>query len=142
MVTGTWVAAVGFLPIGFANSAVGEYAGGIFWIVAIALIASWFVPVILPPYLGLQILPNITVHHNHDPHAAYETRVYRILRSMIQWCVEHRIKVVAATVGIFALSIVGFGHVQQQFFPLSERPELFLQLRLPEGTAFNVTEKV
>ena len=46
-----------------------------------------------------------------------------------------------ATVGVFALSIVGFGHVQQQFFPLSERPELFLQLRLPEGTAFNVTEK-
>jgi multidrug efflux pump len=60
---------------------------------------------------------------------------------MIQWCVDHRVKVVLATVGIFALSIVGFGHVQQQFFPLSERPELFLQLRLPEGTAFNVTEK-
>ena len=60
---------------------------------------------------------------------------------MIQWCVEHRIKVVLATVGVFALSIVGFGHVQQQFFPLSERPELFLQLRLPEGTAFGVTEK-
>ena len=60
---------------------------------------------------------------------------------MIQWCVDHRVKVVLATVGVFALSIVGFGHVQQQFFPLSERPELFLQLRLPEGTAFDVTEK-
>ena len=71
----------------------------------------------------------------------YETRVYRILRGMIQWCVNHRVKVVLATVGIFVLSIVGFGHVQQQFFPLSERPELFLQLRLPEGTAFNVTEQ-
>jgi multidrug efflux pump subunit AcrB len=87
------------------------------------------------------LLPNITVSHNHDPHAVYETRFYRILRSMIQWCVNHRIKVVLATVGIFALSIVGFGHVQQQFFPLSERPELFLQLRLPEGTAFNVTQQ-
>src|SRR5206468_2604383 len=84
---------------------------------------------------------NIAVHHNHDPHAVYETRVYRALRRVIQWCVEHRIKVVAATVASFALSIVAFGHVQQQFFPLSERPELFLQLRLPEGTAFNVTEK-
>src|SRR6201746_1806167 len=141
MLTGTLVTAAGFLPIGFANSAVGEYAGGIFWIVAIALIASWFVAVIFTPYIGVKLLPNITVHHNHDPHAVYETRVYRILRSIIQWCVDHRIKVVAATVGIFALSIVGFGHVQQQFFPLSERPELFLQLRLPEGTAFNVTQK-
>src|SRR5260221_8835895 len=60
---------------------------------------------------------------------------------MIQWCVNHRVKVVLATVGIFALSIAAFGHVQQQFFPLSERPELFRQLRLPEGTAFNVREK-
>ncbi|QWG22473.1 efflux RND transporter permease subunit [Bradyrhizobium sediminis] len=141
MLTGTLVTAAGFLPIGFANSAVGEYAGGIFWIVAIALVASWFVAVIFTPYIGVKLLPNITLHHNHDPHAVYETRVYRILRSMIQWCVEHRIKVVLATVGVFALSIVGFGQVQQQFFPLSERPELFLQLRLPEGTAFNVTEK-
>src|SRR6202040_3877854 len=127
--------------IGFANSAVGEYAGGIFWIVAIALVASWFVAVIFTPYIGVKLLPNIAVSHNHDPHAVYETRMYRILRSMIQWCVEHRRKTVVATVGIFALSIVAFGHVQQQFFPLSERPELFLQLRLPEGTAFNVTEK-
>jgi multidrug efflux pump subunit AcrB len=141
MLTGTLVTAAGFLPIGFANSAVGEYAGGIFWIVAIALVASWFVAVIFTPYIGVKLLPNFAQHAGHDPHAVYETRMYRGLRAVVQWCVDHRIKVVAATVGIFALSIVGFTHVQQQFFPLSERPELFLQLRLPEGTAFNVTEK-
>src|SRR6201987_3576634 len=141
MLTGTLVTAAGFLPIGFANSVVGEYAGGIFWVVAIALVASWFVAVIFTPYIGVKLLPNIKVHHNHDPHAIYETRVYRALRSVIQWCVNHRVKTVVATVGIFVASILAFGHVQQQFFPRSERPELFLQLRLPEGTAFNVTEK-
>src|ERR1700739_3470962 len=141
MLTGTLVTAAGFLPIGFANSAVGEYAGGIFWIVAIALVASWFVAVIFTPYLGVRLLPNIAVHHNHDPHAVYETRFYRILRAMIQWCVDHRFQAVVATLGVFIPSILAFGHVQQQFFPLSYRPELFLQLRLPEGTAFNVTEK-
>ena len=78
MLTGTLVTAAGFLPIGFANSAVGEYAGGIFWIVAIALVASWFVAVIFTPYIGVKLLPNITVHHNHDPHAVYETRMYRV----------------------------------------------------------------
>jgi len=141
MLTGTLVTAAGFLPIGFANSAVGEYAGSIFWVVAIALVASWFVAVIFTPYIGVKLLPNIAVHANHDPHAIYETRIYRMLRSVIQWCVNHRVKTVLATVGVFVLSIAAFGHVQQQFFPLSERPELFLQLRLPEGTAFNVTEK-
>jgi multidrug efflux pump subunit AcrB len=141
MLTGTLVTAAGFLPIGFANSAVGEYAGSIFWVVAIALVASWFVAVIFTPYIGVKLLPNVTVHHNHDPHAIYETRMYRGLRNVIQWCVNHRVKTVVATVGVFIASILAFGHVQQQFFPLSERPELFLQLRLPEGTAFGVTEK-
>src|ERR1700747_1105849 len=141
MLTGTLVTATGFLPIGFANSAVGEYAGGIFWVVAIALVASWFVAVIFTPYIGVKLLPNFQVHHSHDPHAIYETRIYKMFRSVIQWCVNHRVKTVLATVAIFVASIVAFGHVQQQFFPLSERPELFLQLRLPEGTAFDVTEK-
>ena len=143
MLTGTLVTAAGFLPIGFASSAVGEYAGGIFWVVAIALIASWFVAVIFTPYIGVKLLPNFAAHGkaNHDPHAVYDTRMYRTLRRMIQWCVEHRVKTVVATAGIFVASILAFGNVQQQFFPLSERPELFLQLRLPEGTAFNVTEK-
>jgi multidrug efflux pump subunit AcrB len=140
MLTGTLVTAAGFLPIGFANSAVGEYAGGIFWVVAIALVASWLVAVMFTPYIGVKLLPNFkTPAHGADPHAIYETRMYRGLRRVIEWCVNRRVTVVVATVGIFALSIVGFGRVQQQFFPLSERPELFFQLRLPAGTAFGTT---
>src|ERR1700730_11628324 len=91
MLTSTLVSAVGFLPIGFANSSVGEYAGGIFWIVAISLVASWFVAVIFTPYLRVKLLPNIVVHHDHYPHAVYETRIYRALRAVIQWCVNHRV---------------------------------------------------
>src|SRR5581483_11150997 len=145
------VTAAGFLPIGFANSAVGEYAGGIFWVVAIALVASWIVAVIFTPYLGVKLLPSFAKSASkksaakrgviHDPHAIYETRLYRALRRVIEWCVNHRVKVVLATAGIFVTSILAFGHVQQQFFPLSERPELFFQLRLPEGTAFGTTLK-
>jgi len=140
MLTGTLVTAAGFLPIGFANSSVGEYAGGIFWVVAISLVASWIVAVVFTPYLGVKLLPNLKrLGHKHDPHAIYETRVYRALRRLIEWCVRRRVVVVLATVGIFVLSIVAFGRVQQQFFPLSERPELFFQLRLPAGTAFGTT---
>lgn len=140
MLTGTLVTAAGFLPIGFANSAVGEYAGGIFWVVAIALVASWLVAVMLTPFIGVKLLPNSKiVGGGRDPHAIYETRLYRALRQVIEWCVKRRITVVLATVGIFVLSIVAFGRVQQQFFPLSERPELFFQIRLPEGTAFGTT---
>jgi multidrug efflux pump len=140
MLTGTLVTAAGFLPIGFANSSVGEYAGGIFWVVAIALVASWFVAVVFTPYVGVKLLGSHKRHGpKHDPHAIYETRTYRALRRAIEWCVERRVTVVLATISVFVLSIASFGHVQQQFFPLSERPELFFQLRLPEGTAFGTT---
>ena len=140
MLTGTLVTAAGFLPIGFANSSVGEYAGGIFWVVAISLVASWLVAVVFTPYIGVNLLSSLQRRGSkHDPHAIYETRIYRVLRRLIEWCVERRVVVVLATIGVFVLSIVGFGHVQQQFFPLSERPELFFQLRLPEGTAFGAT---
>ncbi|GGC66710.1 efflux RND transporter permease subunit [Chelatococcus reniformis] len=140
MLTGTLVTAAGFLPIGFNNSATGEYAGGIFWVVAIALVASWIVAVTFTPYLGVKLLPKLAKGHAHgDPHAIYETRLYRMLRAVVTWCVRHRIVVVVSTVAVFALSIVGFGHVQQQFFPLSERPELFFQMRLPEGTGIGAT---
>ena len=145
MLTGTLVTLVGFLPVGFANSSVGEYTGGIFWVVGFALIASWFVAVMFTPYIGVKLLPDLAHAHGasagsaHASAANYDTRMYRGLRRVIGWCVEHRLTVVLATVAIFAVSIIGFGRVQQQFFPLSERPELFLQLRMPEGTGFNVT---
>ena len=140
MLTGTLVTAAGFLPIGFANSLVGEYAGGIFWVVAIALLASWVVAVVFTPYIGVKLLPKIKpLEPGHDFHEIYETRMYRALRRVIEWCVSWRVTVVLVTVGIFVLSIVAFGRVQQQFFPLSERPELFFQLRIPAGSAFGTT---
>ena len=81
MLTGTLVTAAGFLPVGFANSSTGEYAGGIFWIVALALIASWFVAVLFTPYLGVKLLPDfakrIAARGHHDPAAIYDTRIYR-----------------------------------------------------------------
>ena len=141
MLTGTLVTAAGFLPVGFAKSSAGEYAGGIFWIVSLALIASWIVAVLFTPYLGLKLLPNLAklgVHENPD--AIYDTRVYGALRRVIGWCLRWRKTVIALTVLLFVGSIAGFGLVQQQFFPTSTRSELFFEMRLPEGTAIGVTD--
>ncbi|MBL8572822.1 MAG: efflux RND transporter permease subunit [Hyphomicrobiaceae bacterium] len=164
MLTGTLVTAIGFLPVGLANSSVGEYAGGIFWVVGIALIVSWFVAVLFTPYLGMKLLPDFHAvekrkyeravaraasrglppppHVDHsDPAFIYNSPLYRGLRRVIVWAVDHKFFTVALTLVVFATSIVGFGRVQQQFFPISERPELFLQLRLPEGTAVTATRE-
>ena len=145
MLTGTLVTAAGFLPVGFANSSTGEYAGGIFWVVALALIASWFVAVLFTPYLGMKLLPDFAKRAaarraHHDPDAIYDTRIYRTLRRVIEFCLRWRKTVVAATVVMFAVAIAAFGLVQQQFFPTSTRTELFFEMRLPEGSAIGVTD--
>jgi len=141
MLTGTLVTASGFLPVGFAKSSTGEYAGGIFWIVGLALFASWIVAVVFTPYLGLTLLPDMGKHGRHgDPDALYDTRIYRALRRVVERALRWRKTVVAVTVLMFVAAVVAFGLVQQQFFPTSTRTELFFELRLPEGTAISVTD--
>jgi multidrug efflux pump len=141
MLTGTLVTAAGFLPVGFAKSSAGEYAGSIFWIVGLALLASWVVAVLFTPYLGLKLLPDLAkLKRDEDPDAIYDTRIYRALRRAIAFALRWRRTVVGVTVLMFVASIAGFGLVQQQFFPTSTRTELFFEMRLPEGTAIGVTD--
>jgi multidrug efflux pump len=144
MLTGTLVTAAGFLPVGFASSSTGEYAGGIFWVVGLALIASWFVAVLFTPYLGVKLLPDFAKraagNAHSSPEAIYDTRIYRALRGVIELCLAWRKTVVALTVLVFFGAVGAFGLVQQQFFPTSTRTELFFEMRLPEGTAIGVTD--
>ncbi|WP_319761105.1 efflux RND transporter permease subunit [Maridesulfovibrio sp.] len=139
MLTGTLVTVAGFLPVGLAKSVSGEYAGGIFWVVMIALVASWFVAVVFTPYLGFKLLPDFHREDYHNSHAIYETSSYRLLRRVVTWCVEHRRTVIGATVLLFGIAVFGSSFVSRQFFPSSSRPELLAEIRLPEGSAFKTT---
>lgn len=141
MLTGTLVTVIGFLPVGFAKSSAGEYAGNIFWIVGFALIASWVVAVFFTPYLGVKLLPNIKpVPGGHE--ALYDTRLYQRLRALVTWCVSHRKTVTALVVLAFIGSGLGMGVVKKQFFPNSDRSELLLEVYMPPGSAFKATEAV
>jgi multidrug efflux pump subunit AcrB len=138
MLTGTLVTAAGFLPVGIARSTTGEYAGGIFWVVSIALLVSWVVAVVFTPYLGVLLLPTPKRAVSHE--AIYGTRPYRALRAMADFSVRHRRKVVLATAGLFVVSVAGMGLVRQQFFPNSARPELLIDVTLRQGASHQATE--
>ena len=143
MLFGTLVTAAGFVPIGFAQSGVGEYAGNIFWVLAFALVISWIVAVTFTPYLGVAILPEsgaggLSGHSS----SAYETPAYRRLRAVIEWCVRRRWTVVAATLGALLLALAGMaGPVAKQFFPGSDRPEVLVSIFLPQGSSIGLTDR-
>lgn len=138
MLSGTLVTIIGLMPVGFARSTAGEYAGNIFWIVGFALIVSWVVAVIFTPYLGVKMLPDIKpVEGGH--HAIYDTPNYRRLRRLIAFAVRHKYMTCAVVGIVMALSVVGMGGVKQQFFPTSDRPEVLVEVRMPEGTSIETT---
>jgi multidrug efflux pump subunit AcrB len=142
MLFGTLVTVAGFVPIGFAQSGVGEYAGNIFWVLAYALVVSWLVAVTFTPYLGVKLLPDFkpSTHQVHG--SMYQTPVYERLRTLITRCVNQRKTVVWGTVGLLVLSVVGMATVvQKQFFPSSDRPEVLISVNLPQGTAIATTNQ-
>jgi multidrug efflux pump subunit AcrB len=138
MLSGTLVTIAGFLPVGFARSTAGEYAGNIFWVVGFALIVSWIVAVVFTPYLGVKMLPAIKPIEG-GTHAIYDTPNYRRLRRLITFAVRHKL-LTCVIVGVaFALSGAGMVALKQQFFPTSDRPEVLVEVRLPEGTSISTT---
>ncbi|WP_255263782.1 efflux RND transporter permease subunit [Pseudomonas aegrilactucae] len=138
MLAGTLVTAVGFMPNGFAQSTAGEYTSNMFWIVGIALIASWLVAVVFTPYLGVKMLPEITpVAGGHA--AIYDTRHYNRFRRLLARVIAHKWLVAGAVIVAFGMAIVGMGLVKKQFFPTSDRPEVLIEVQLPYGTSIEQT---
>ncbi|MFP5412154.1 MAG: efflux RND transporter permease subunit [Gammaproteobacteria bacterium] len=135
MLTGTLVTAAGFLPIATAKSMPGEYTFSIFAVVTIALLISWVAAVTVTPFLGNWLLEERGGHHE-----VFDTRFYRRLRALIDWCMRHRWTTIAATVLAFALGVVGMGLTEKQFFPTSNRTEILVEMWLPEGSSYRATE--
>ena len=140
MLAGTLVTVIGLMPVGFARSTAGEYAGNIFWIVGFALLTSWFVAVVFTPYLGVKLLPHIKpIEGGHE--AIYQTPRYRKLRGIIRQAVERKKLVAIVTVAAFFVAGAGMPLVKKQFFPTSDRPEVLVEVQMPKGTAIEETNK-
>jgi multidrug efflux pump subunit AcrB len=138
MLAGTLVTAIGFMPNGFAQSTAGEYTSNMFWIVGLALIASWFVAVVFTPYLGVKILPAIPkVEGGHE--AIYNTPRYNRFRQLLGRVIARKWRVAGSVVAIFILAVLGMGLVKKQFFPTSDRPEVLVEVQMPYGTSIEQT---
>lgn len=145
MLSGTLVTAVGFMPNGFARSTAGEYTSNMFWIVGIALVASWLVAVVFTPYFGVKLLPDFKkVEGGHE--ALYDTPRYNRFRTLLGRVIAGKWLVAGSVVGLFVIAILGMALVKKQFFPISDRPEVLVEVQMPYGTAIAqtsaATEKV
>ena len=141
MLTGTLITVAGFIPVGFAQSQAGEYVSTLFWVTGIALMISWFAAVYFTPWIGYRLLKVRKHKKADDAHGAFDSRPYRAIRAVVAWCVRRRRTVVALTFAALLASIASFALIPQQFFPTSNRPEILVDLWLPEGASFAETER-
>jgi multidrug efflux pump subunit AcrB len=136
MLTGSFITAAGFVPIGFARSSAGEYTFSIFAVVSIALIVSWFVAVLFAPLLGVWLLKPPVKAKEEMP-----SRIVGAFRSILLTAMRRRWMTVAVTLFCFVASLLAMSLVPRQFFPSSDRPELVVDLTLPQNASIFASER-
>jgi multidrug efflux pump subunit AcrB len=135
MLAGTLVTIAGFIPVGFAASSAGEYTFSLFAVVAIALLVSWIVAVIFTPLMGVVILKPPEQKANAEP-----GRVFRIYRSFLTLAMRAKWVTIAVSLALFIASILALPLIPQQFFPSSDRPELLVDISLPQNASIYASE--
>jgi multidrug efflux pump subunit AcrB len=138
MLTGTLVTVAGFVPIGLNASSAGEYTFTLFAVIAVAMLVSWVVAVLFAPVIGVHILSeNVKKKDEH----AKPGRIARAFNGSMFWAMRHRWLTIIITILIFAVSLFCMRFVQNQFFPSSDRPEILVDLNLPQNASINETRK-
>ncbi|MCS3495462.1 multidrug efflux pump subunit AcrB [Bradyrhizobium japonicum] len=135
MLAGTLVTIAGFIPVGFAASSAGEYTFSLFAVVTIALLVSWFVAVIFTPLLGAAILVPPKQTSTADP-----GRIFRMYRSFLTFAMRAKWLTIAISLALFACSVLALPLIPRQFFPSSDRPELLVDLSLPQNSSIHASE--
>lgn len=134
MLAGTLVTIAGFIPVGFARSVSGEYARSLFLVITFALILSWLIAVLLTPIVGLAVLKSGT-----NTGEKTESALVRGFKKLLYACVRLRFAVVLGTAALFVVALMASPLMKRQFFPPSDRPELMLQLVLPQSASTQAT---
>ncbi|MCW2276992.1 efflux RND transporter permease subunit [Heliophilum fasciatum] len=136
---GALVTCAGFMPVGFSTGSASEFVGSIFWVVTASLILSWLVAGTVTPLLGYKWLNFHKKEQDYDQ--VYNTPFYRAFRRILEWTLLRRWSVIGATVIVFGSSIYLMGFVKSEFFPNSTRPELIVDMTLPQGASLQATEQ-
>ena len=136
MLTGTLITCAGFIPVSFSKGMAAEFCSSLFPVIGMALVISWIVSVMIAPLFGFYLIKPAA---KADEGEMYQSRFYMAFRNLLNWFLEHRKIVLATTAGLFALSIAMLGMIKQEFFPPSIRPEIIIDMELPEGSSLKAS---
>lgn len=140
MLTGTLITCAGFIPVAFAKGMASEFCKSLFPVISIALLISWLVSVMVAPLFGYHLIRVKPPTNGTGKTAPYQNKFYSLFRKILTWCLQHKKPVLGVTICIFALSIFSLRFIRQEFFPPSLRPEIIVEMQLPEGSSLKASE--
>ncbi|SEJ76493.1 Multidrug efflux pump subunit AcrB [Propionispira arboris] len=140
MLTGTLITCAGFIPVAFSKGMAAEFTKALFPVIGIALLISWVVSVMVAPLFGYKLI-KVKVHKKEDGKIdPYQSKFYKIFKKILIWCLDHRKLILGATLVSFCISVYMMQFIKQEFFPPSLRPEIIVEMTLPEGSSIKSTE--
>ncbi len=141
MLTGTLITCAGFIPVAFSKGMASEFCSALFPVIGMALVLSWIVSVMVAPLFGTYLI-KVKVEKNEDGEAAlYDNKFYDFFRKLLSWFLNHRRIVLVGTLALFIVSVFGMKLIKQEFFPPSIRPEILVEMNLPDGSSIEASQK-
>jgi len=135
---GTLVGIIAFAPIGFAPGSTAEFTGDLFWVVMVSLFFSWIFAITAVPLFADMLFKEAEAKEGVEAKA--EHPFFARYRAFMREVLARSKTAIIAVVGLFVLSIVGFGFVVPGFFPPSTSPQIVVDFSLPEGTDIAETD--
>ncbi len=142
MLTGTLITCAGFIPVAFSKGIAAEFCRDLFPVIASALLISWIVSVMVAPLYGYKLIKVQVAKDENGQAKPYQSKFYQMFRRLLVWCLEHKKLVLISTGVMFVFSVFMLKFVKEEFFPLSTRPEIIVEMTLPEGSSMKATEQV
>jgi multidrug efflux pump len=137
LLTSSLITSAAFLPIFLAESDTGEYAAGLFKVVAITLLSSWVLALTVVPFLCVWL---VKVKKTKTEGDTYNSLFYKAYRGFLQLMLRWRFVTILVVVGIFMVAMWAFQFVPVMFFPKDDNTIFQAEIKLPMGTSIEATE--
>ena len=129
----TVIAASTFLGIYLSPDSAGEYAGDLFLVLCVSLLASWVLALVQVPVCAKSWLPSREKMRDDKP-TVMNSAVHSFVRRAIAFLIGHKRATIVVAFGVLALSFFGLTRVKNLFFPDFDYKQFVVECFFPAAT--------
>lgn len=130
----TIIAASTFLCVYLSPDTAGEYAGDLFLVLCVSLLASWVLALVQVPICAKSWLPKREKTVGNGSGAIMNSPVHRFVRRAIGFLISYKKTTIAVAFSLLALCIFGMTKVKNLFFPDFDYKQFVVECFFPSAT--------